>query len=283
MVVITNEINNKIKYSKKSNSMTYIETKIEEWEMDKTLDKSSLLIFLCNFVEENGRTPKVSDININPMIFQKHFGSFNNALLEAKLLFDESRHGLPGFETCDVCGKFKFKHKDWHYQNNQRLCTSCCSHADYKNGCLDPESNTGFGFIGQRVVAKTLGLELKHDCNCSINFGVPYDLYDKAKYGKIDVKSCTFNVKSNNWSFSLHNKKIPDTYVMLGFSYNRGYIRRVWIIDVYSNLMYNKKSFTVTPRYLGLEKNKHLQVDTKPYNDIYHNMSLNNCSVLRSD
>jgi len=255
--------------------------------------KKFLISELQRFVKENGRNPKVKDFIKNkeyPGFYSyiKYFGSWNNALIEAGL--EANQYSLNGEETCNKCGKNKPKNQGWCYRNKQRLCQSCHQKmsTDYMNGNLEPSSSTGFGFIGQRVVAKTLDLDLKYDCNCSQGFESEYDLYDKEKFGYINVKIATLN-KDNAWQFLLINKRKPDTYIMLGLSIDKSNISHVWITEPEDDLTFDDKKFqfkqkiSITNSERGLRRAKSWEVNAEPYNDAYHNMSLENCSVLKSD
>ena len=55
----------------------------------------------------------------------------------------------------------------------------------FRTGTLSPFSDQGKGFIGARIVAKTLGVD---DC---FNFYI--DLSKHLKYGYIEVKTATFD------------------------------------------------------------------------------------------
>ena len=253
-------------------------------------NKEFLISELHRFVVENGKNPKQIEMQRkfgypSYKTYGNYFGSWNNALIKAGL--ELNYNNLDGTEICDNCGKNKPENQGWYYINGQRLCMLCYNNSDYMNGNLDPNSKVGFGFIGQRVVAKTLGLELRHDCNCSIGFNAPYDLYDK-KLGNINVKTSVLNNK-NYWYFTLLNKYTPDTYIMLGFANDKSDILHVWITEPEDDLTFDAKNFkfktniTITNSEKALKKAEYYEVDIEPYNDMYHTMSLDNCSALRSD
>ena len=172
------------------------------------------------------------------------------------------------------------------YKNSKKI--SSFESLDYEIGNLNPDSKIGFGFIGQRVVAKIFKLKLEQDCNCSINFGAPYNLYDEKKYGKINVKSTILNNK-NYWQFNLKNKEIPDTYILLGFSPDKSDVLHVWIAKYSDELLFDslknktKNTISITNSERGLTRAAPWEIDAKSFNDAYRSMSLDNCSVLRSD
>ena len=261
--------------------------------MSKKLYTEEFLISeLQRFKEENNRNPKSLDMQIKfgyPSIstFKNNFGTWNKALIKAGLEINQIKNILDGTETCDNCEELKLKNQNWYYKNNQRICYSCYMNSDYKNGNLDPESNTGFGFIGQRIIAKILGLDLKYDCNCSQGFGAPHDLYDE-KYKYINVKTAILGI-NNFWQFDLSNKYIPDTYILLGFSSDKSDILHVWVTEPEDDLTFDAKNFkfkssiSITNSERGLSRAKSWEVNVKLFNDVYHNMSLENCSILKSD
>ena len=256
--------------------------------------KKFLISELQRFVSENSRNPRAIDMQSKfgyPGYdsYIRLFGSWNKALIEARLEVNQVRYKLDGTETCDNCGKNKPENQHWNYKNEQRLCYTCYQTLNnHKNGKLDPNSEVGFAFMSQRVVAETLGLDLKYDCNCSIGFNAPYDLYDE-KLGSINVK--TRVLKYNKyWNFGLSNKYIPDIYIMLGFSSDKSDILHVWITEPEDDLTFDNKKFKYKQSISitndinsGLKRAAPWEVDVEPYNDAYHNMSLENCKVLRSD
>lgn len=153
---------------------------------------------------------------------------------------------------------------------------------------FDPNNNAGFAFISQRVVARVLNLDDKYDCNSSIKFDSAYDLYDKNSYNNIDVKFTILN-KKNYWQFNLKNKEIPDIYILLGFSPDKSDILHVWFVKYLDELLFNssinkvKTVISITNSERGLKRAAPWEVDVEPYNNAYYSMSLDNCSVLRSD
>ena len=202
--------------------------------MSKKYTKKFLISELQRFIEKNGKNPKQINMQIkfgypSYATYRDQFGSWNDALTAAGLEVNQyqvHKGNLDGTETCDNCGKVKPESQNWNYKNDKRLCATCLQNTDnHKNGKLDADSPTGFAFMSQRVVAETFGLELKYDCNCSIGFTAPYDLYDE-KYKYINVKTATLN-KVNAWQFGLKNKYTPDTYIMLGFSADKSDILHV--------------------------------------------------------
>ena len=265
-----------------------------------TYTKEFLISELQRFELENNRNPKVINMQIkfgypSGRVYQNQFDSWNNALIEAGLEVNQYQHigTLKGDETCDNCRKLKPESQNWNYKNDTRLCYSCYMNRDYKNGKLDADSPTGFAFLSQRVVAETLGLDLKYDCNCSIGFNAPDDLYDANKYKYINVKTAILN-KVNSWKFGLIQKYNPDTYIMLGFSVDKSDILHVWITEPEDDLTFDEKNFKYkqsisitngifSGRRSGLKRAEPWEVDVEPYNNVYHSMSLENCSVLRSD
>lgn len=154
----------------------------------------------------------------------------------------------------------------------------------YKTGQLDSNSNTGRGFITEVVVAKALGLENGARCNCTVNFGFKYDLFDAGEYQKINVKSSKVKVdkrqSTNHWYFHLNNKYIPDTYILVAYSEDYKDIVHTWIIPADVDIVSGKISFAISNSYKGLSRVQEFEVDCEIYNQCLHDMSIDNCSVL---
>ena len=270
--------------------------------MIRKYTKKELIDDFHRFVRENGRNPIQSEMSPkygypSSGSYAYYFGSFNNALNIANLPLNRTHDKGTGFETCCICGNYKKENQQWHTKGllkGQVMCANCYlkSKSDYINGSLDPDSEVGKGFISQRVVAKTLGLELKDDCNCTYGFNHSVDLYHKDKYKYINVKDsalCYHQKQSPTWHFTITQKVTPDTYILVGFDEDRKNILHVWITDAVDDLVFNEKKGrslkfkTISNIYESLKRAKPWEVDAKPYNNVLHSMSLDNCSVLRKD
>ena len=183
-----------------------------------------------------------------------------------------------GNETCYFCNSNKGQKQGWitkGLSKGEVMCLSCYQklQTNYMNKNLDKNTSVAKGFIGQRIVAKVLGLELKNDCNCSVGFNYPYDLYDEGRYDKINVKSCKLG-DYNSWIFGLSQKVIPDTYILVGFDENRKNILRVWIASSNDKLVIDNFSVFISNNVNNdLSRAKPWEVDVKPYNDMLHKMS----------
>lgn len=187
---------------------------------------------------------------------------------------------LTGEERCSICGQSA---EYWSWKEGERICKKCSYDADYRKNNLDPNSAVGFGFIAQRIVGRTLEIDIENDCNCSKSFSHPYDLYDSVKYGKIDVKAATLTSRGV-WVFHFYQEYIPDTYVLLAFSKDRKDIEHVWVTPGDSILTSEKTGITIKNDInSGLKRAKEWETDNKVYNDIYHNMSISKCNVLRGE
>ena len=243
------------------------------------------------FYDENNRVPELIDMKIYngyPSAYEvvNEFGSWNNAVEASGFKPRFKRH--TGDEVCCICGATETR--QWYNSDNGKICTSCykLQRADYTKGLLDIDSAAGFGFLGQRIVANKLGLELKYDCNCSVKWNHPnFDLFDSKRYGRIDVKATTltYNSSSLRWYFNLGDGFECDNYIMLGFSKSRKDIIKVWIIPSNNNILEHKKSLSVylNPKRIGKTARVVIEHEgyVKTYNDTFHSMSLKGCPILK--
>lgn len=240
--------------------------------------KQFLIDELHRFKKENSRIPKMLEMmpeNGYPSYVEYHkcFGTWNNTKKIARLCKEKRT----GNETCSCCGCTKEETLQWNTKGlskDEVMCSSCYYKfkSNYINGNLDKNSSTGKAFISQRVVAKFLGLELKNDCNCSVNFSHPFDLYDKGRHNRINVKASHLH-KDNRWLFNYSQKEIPDTYILIGFDEKGKHILKGWIIDSNDSLLSEKKGVSITNTYSALTRFNKCEIDDKLLDSILHQMS----------
>lgn len=178
----------------------------------------------------------------------------------------------------------KYYDKKGNWDGMSFLCNICQSKgytqcADWRNGRLDPNSEVGKGFIGQQIVAKTFGVD---DCNIKMDsFKFYVDLDKHSKYGICDVKTSSLNQKYNRWKFGGFQKEC-DNFVFVGMDSNWPWrdVESMHIIPC--DEIVNKTHITIVknPSSRGSVYTK-FRVDPKPFNDTYHNMNINNCTILR--
>ena len=250
-----------------------------------------LISEIQRFYSENGRVPVARDMRVKynyPGIneFKDEFGSWNNAIEAAK--FKLNKVWVSGNKICVICGTKETN--QWHNSDRGRICHSCYykQKSKYMNKLLDIDSNVGKGFVGERIVAAVLGI--KPECDCNRIKGLGHKDFDMVqlhdeKYGKIQVKTATLRVSCHNslhWYFDLVGR--CDTYVMLGFSQERKDVIKVWVIPSNKSIVTYKTGLNIilnpkNIRHVAREIKKY-EVDVKPYNDIYHSMSLEVCDTL---
>lgn len=148
----------------------------------------------------------------------------------------------------------------------------------FRTGMLDPSSAQGKGFIGARIIAKTLGLD---DCNIKTNnFNFYIDLSKHSVYGYIEVKTATFSRIDKTWNFNTNREQDYDTLVLICMDENWNDIERIYAIPWEYSI--KRKHITIyenPSRYCWYEK---FRIDEKLYNDIFHNMKIENCQVLKN-
>jgi len=164
------------------------------------------------------------------------------------------------------------------------LCKRCYASPDWRYGDLDPSSASGKGFIGQQIVAKTYWVD---DCNLKMNnFHFYVDISKISEYGYAEVK--TASLIRGMWQIDTRRDQKYDVLIIICMDDNWPWrdVERVYIISwkyvilhgtgitIYKNpsrttwIDYNKKKFGI---------------DERPFNNVYHNMELKNCKVLRND
>lgn len=189
---------------------------------------------------------------------------------------------LDGTETCSYCGKHADEipnFRSWVYPDGVRHCDKH-GHGglrDYVKGELDINSETGLGRIGEILVTKVLGIGKEHDCNRE-SCHAEIDMYNK-EYGRIDVKTSLLSYNYNRWTFNLTNIKEVKTYICIGLTSDRKFVKHVWIVPNESKIKHIQ-SLQIYDGYRSLFNKKHWEVDIKPYNDMWQTMKLDNCKIM---
>lgn len=256
--------------------------------MRKKYTKEFLISELKRFYNENGRSPTSKDMKVGdrfPFIYNyiNCFKTWNNALKAANLPLNQYQYHpkLDGTETCSYCGKRAdeiVNFRTWLYdEDGIRYCHKHGLGRDYVKGQLDINSTVGQGRAGEILVAKVLNINKDKDCN-RISCGYKFDLKHD-DYKKIDVKTCLLYDNYNSWIFKLKRKKDADTYICLGFDSDRKNILHVWIVPNEDKIR-NLVSLNIKNTYCSLTNRSKWEIDSKPYNDMWQTMKLDNCKIM---
>lgn len=247
--------------------------------MNKQYTNEELINELHRFYNENGRIPKYNDFKFDkkfPSVstYEKHFGTWNSALIESGFEINKIWNKLIGDECCTTCGSIHTSSAGWYYKNNKRICNKCYdSDRNYLHGISNPNSNTGISIITEHIVYKILNDCVK--CNTKDNFHAKYDLISE-KYKTINVKSSKLRKYKNSfrWDFGISKgSKVPDYYVCIGFDECKKNILKIWFIDKNSVLI-TKNGIYITNSKRGLERVNKYETNIEQYSEIYKNLNI---------
>lgn len=197
--------------------------------------------------------------------------------------------------NCNSCDTYVDTrgYENWHKHKCEKmvcteyLCVSCFNklEADCRNNNLDPNSEQGIGYITATLVKKFLGIE---DCfDMTGNFCYPeYDMIEHEDWGLIDAKGSSLLEKIDGHlrhQFHIRKNKKTDFFFCIGFDKNRKHVIAVFIIpndkDISKldaiDIPYNRRS-----KY---NKHKESEEEVNKWDDLFHTMKLDNCSVLRKN
>lgn len=254
--------------------------------MNKAYTDEFLISELYRFYNEKNNVPVAHEMCPNKgypsnATYANHFGSWNNALINAGFKINLKRYKLTGTETCSYCEKRADEipnFRCWRYDyNNNRFCEKHGQDQDYIKGELDINSSLGLGRAGELLVVNTLKITKEFDCNrISCNFKI--DLIHN-KFGKIDVKTSSLDYKYHVWDFPFRAKKEADIYICIGLSSNRKNVEHVWFVPNTGKIR-NSIGITISDTLRSLHNRKKYEVNNKPYNDIWKSMKLDNCNIM---
>lgn len=256
---------------------------IEELKYGGKFDESFLIDILQVFYEEYGRSPASYELryfnrSLSIHAFSKVFGSWNNALKEAGVPINNNYSYYDGTETCSNCGGERLG-KSWQYKNDKRLCQSCYDGSKYKYGELEPKSKLGIHFVSKILVLKYFNAETNCKRNEKFDFSNILNIEDK----NYRINTSKYSKSHNFWNFKFISNKSIDNYMFIAFSENHEDIEHVWMFPKNAERIINKKNISITKSNYSIEKIKEYELDSEKFNDIYHSLKLEKCSILKSD
>lgn len=155
--------------------------------------------------------------------------------------------------------------------------------AKSRNKQLPKDSPRGKGFIGEQLFCITRGAD---NCNLELdNFNSKIDVIDK-EYGLVQIKTPSFSIESRKWNVIIGAEHNFDILAIICMSRDFKNVERVYIILVFIEELFGETQISIyedfsktriISKFKWVEK---YMVDEKPYNDTYHRMRLENCSVL---
>lgn len=223
-----------------------------------------------------------------------------NLYQNMEILKKEYLDSLPE-KVCKLCGSNKTT-GNWHTYSEDGtypICKHCydtrdsCSDAGMKkilaksrNKKLGKNTSKGKGFRAEQGILLTLGLE-----NCNLkkdNFGYKMDGYHHDGDKRIQIKSgallCYGNgVDDYEWSFDKIKLENCDTVYLAGM--DRTYSKYLKILKIPTDYIKSTglKYIRINPNTVKKWEWNKYEIDVKPFNDIYNNLSIDKCTVLEGD
>ena len=196
-------------------------------------------------------------------------------------------------ETCYRCGE-SFDETPGHPKREKDKdgkwlgiwdCGNCCRKykTDCRNNNLDPNSEVGFAYIIATLVKKKLGIE--KDCFDSTgNFNYPkYDMIEHEDWGLIDVKGSSL-LTLNDYlyhEFGIRKNKKADFFFCIGYDKYRKHVIIVYIIPNEEYISELDNIVIPYNRNSKYNKFKESEEEVKKWDDLFHTLKLDNCSILR--
>lgn len=245
--------------------------------------KEYLLGYLRYFYYKEGRVPGTKDFS-NPKypsrgLYKDVFKSWKNAIRDAGL-----------HDVCCKCGAIDTWQWYRESESKKRLCGECYKklpggvydtlrlRAMCRNKELDLDKhNMALGFLGEIIVAKTLGLDT---CAKKIDiFTYKYDISQESIDGRIEVKTAEISYSGDRWSFGKIKPEKSDIIYLVCMSKNLKDVERMYKIKS-ENI--DRNSIAIIKDSIRTTKWVKFRIDEMPYNDSYHSMDIENCKVLKN-
>ena len=221
-----------------------------------------------------------------------------------------SRRSNTEGRTCCICGNSETfvdskGREHWSYHRDEEgkwtgnwLCNTCRMNtkemkkyykdryddikyiSDCRNALINIKSERCKGCIGVQICATTVGVE---DLNIQMdNFRYYVDLDKHTKYGFIEVKTATFNKRDGRWYFYDIHKENFDTVLLVCMDQHGPWKNVLRMYAIPSDKITTSTTITIydTPSIRHPRWYEEFEIDAKPFNDTYHKMNINICSVL---
>jgi hypothetical protein len=185
--------------------------------------------------------------------------------------YDEKGNKTNKF-ICNKCYMKSYNGDPDSYSNIIKSMRNCRSNKEIDLSNFSNFSDQDKGRIGEDIVSYTLGVDNQNDA--SNNYSSLYDLVHHHIYGKIEVKTASFDDVHNCWDVTLHIGRNFDTLIILCMGKEKPWrhVEMAYVIPEDCNELYGI-------RYVGIYDNpkskwEKFRVNVKPYNDTYHKMDM---------
>jgi hypothetical protein len=163
-----------------------------------------------------------------------------------------------------------------YYRKRSKKLAKC------RNEGLDPDSKTGIGYITDILVARYLGIKTCFEITDNFNHS-EYDMFEHKDWGLINAKGSTISIHEYHglsgqpcWKFYIRKNTKADFFFCIGYDDYRKNVNRVYIIP---NEDYISKLEAITIYAFGYSKYDSFREDSRPWNDLYHTLRLDNYSI----
>lgn len=172
---------------------------------------------------------------------------------------------------CNICYGKEDRKLLYHHNNLIKQMRK------FRNKELSRYSNVGEGYIGEQIWCKARGVK---NCNIELdNFRSKNDHSPDKQYGMTQTKISSFTQTGSTWNFNttnLANKEFDHAVLFCMDEYWKN-VESVYIIP---KEYVDKRHVKIHREDNNKRWYKQFRVDEKLYNDVYHNMNIEDCPVL---
>lgn len=175
---------------------------------------------------------------------------------------------------CRSCYMKGYNGESYSYNSLRKTVCNCRLNKEIDLNNFPNFSDRDKGRIGEDIVSYTLGVDNQNDV--SDNYSSLYDLTHHHIYGKIEVKTASFDNINKTWDSTLDMEHNFDTLFILCMSKEKPWrnVNRLYIIPEECNELYGKRYVSIYDSPLRVSKWEKFRADVKPYNDTYHKMDM---------
>ncbi len=187
--------------------------------------------------------------------------------------YDENGNKTNMF-LCSKCYMKVYNREPYSHNSIKKYMCNCRFNTDVGLSKFDEFSERDKGRIGEDIASYTLGVDNQNDI--SNNYNSLYDLVCHQIYGRIEVKTASFDIMNKSWDGTVDIDHNFDTLVILCMDNEKPWrhVKRVYIIPEDCSELYGKRYVCIYENPSRESKWEKFRVDEKPYNDTYHKMDM---------
>lgn len=177
--------------------------------------------------------------------------------------------------SCNICYLRRYRKDNPHITKKNNEILSRIS--NWKNGELDPYTSAGKGYIVEQFTCKTLGIKNLNIVNNSFRYK-----FDGEK--NVQIKGVSLNKQYGKWLRHIRDTEEFDNLIFVCMDDKLPWKNVMRVYNIPEMALYGKRTISISENPCrGGGMWREFRIDERQFNDIYRNMTIDDCPALRKD